>query len=433
MEINKEKLLAIYSNEETITAAAKKYAQQEGINYDDNIRRRCSLIINKEVDPDLENMTSTETNQYEKNTSDSFMPSAWDSSLERFLSIEEYCDKYGLPKDAVRSSKLVSHNSSHMVYNIAFFSPEEEVVLDIEKHLDEIVSKHILPVEYKVPQNTKSNVITNVTYTDTHVGLEPNKEGNSLYGGKWNSTELFKRLEVLVDKTVKISQLHDSNILFIRDLGDFADGLNGETVRGGHELPQNMSNVEVFDEGLSFKMLMIDKFIKSGQYKEIICENVCNSNHGGDFDYFINSAFKKIVETKYSNVKVNNHRKFISHYTVGDHCFILSHGKDSHTLKFGFRPILDPKAMEKIDNYIKGNNLYQQYKYFTFIKGDSHLQLFDMSTSQDFNYFNYPAFSPSSQWVQNNFKQGFSAFVVETFRPDEEEIDIYYKKFEWQK
>lgn len=442
MNLDLQELKQIHNEEQNLTWTAQRYAQAHGIAYDDKFRRKVSYYMNKEnaVSPDTPdsyfgNETSTETVQYsnDKQTNTSSMPSAWDLSLNRFLTPEEFCDKYGLDKNSVKSSKLISHVPGHMTYNLAMYSPEEESVLNIEEHLEEIVSKHIHPVSYSAPAEITSDIITNLTYSDSHVGMNPNSDSNSLYGGKWDAEELFNRLDIIVDYTVKISSLNASNTLYLRDLGDLADGMNGETVRGGHELPQNMSNVEVFDTALRFKMEMVDKLVAAGQYKDIICENICNSNHGGDFDYFINSAFKQIAEAKYTHVKVNNHRKFISHYCIGNHCFIISHGKDSHTLKFGFKPILDNKAMEKIDNYIKGNNLYSQYKYFTFIKGDSHLMLFDMSTSQDFNYFNYPALSPSSQWVQNNFKQGFSGFVVETFHPQQEEINIHYKKFEWKK
>jgi hypothetical protein len=37
-----------------------------------------------------------------------------------------------------------------------------------------------------------------------------------------------------------------------------------------------------------------------------------------------------------------------------------------------------------------------------------------MCTSDDFYYFNYPALSPSSQWVQNNFKKGRRGFILES-------------------
>jgi hypothetical protein len=98
---------------------------------------------------------------------------------------------------------------------------------------------------------------------------------------------------------------------------------------------------------------------------------------------------------------------------MGDHCFIITHGKDDKNLKFGFKPMLDPRTSEKISQYIRHNNLLNECKYIEFSKGDSHQCLFDMCTSDEFDYFNFPAFSPSSQWVQTNFKKGRSGFVMQ--------------------
>lgn len=441
MNYNKKQILEIFQKEDTIAQTARTYCKLNNQPYNDSIRRAISNIINKEgvkesPDEGFENETDTKTNQYSNDVegaeTDFFMPSAWDTEKNRFLSIDEYCDKYGLPKDQVRSSKLVAHLEKHMIYNIAFNPTLNEQTGIDEDFIEGVIKKHIQPVEgFHYKRDAKTSIITNLTYTDTHIGLDPNKDNNSLYGGVWDKSSLIDRMKAIVAHTVNKSVANESEILYIRDLGDLADGLDGQTVRGGHELPQNMNNTEVFDTAIEFKVSMIDFFIATGQYSQIICENVCNSNHGGDFDYFINSAFKHIVETKYPNVTVNNHRKFISHYGVGNHCFVISHGKDDKTLKFGFKPVLDTKAIEKIDQYIKGNGLYNKYKYFHFCKGDSHQFLLDFTTSQDFNYFNYPALSPASQWVQNNFKKGMSGFVVEIFDAHAEEIDISYKKFNW--
>ena len=59
-----------------------------------------------------------------------------------------------------------------------------------------------------------------------------------------------------------------------------------------------------------------------------------------------------------------------------------------------------------------------------FKKGDSHQALFDMCTTDDFFYFNYPALSPSSMWVQNNFKKGRRGFVLESFKEESDTHEL---------
>lgn len=184
-----------------------------------------------------------------------------------------------------------------------------------------------------------------------------------------------------------------------------------------------LTDEEAFDCALEFKMIIVDGLVS--YYEKIIFNNICNDNHAGSFGYFVNKAFKDIVSVKYSNldIEVNNHRKFINHYFVGNICFLITHGKDDKALKFGFKPQLDSKGLEKIDQYCKQNSIYKSAELIIFKKGDSHQSLFDMCTSDDFYYFNYPALSPSSQWVQTNFKKGRRGFFNSSFSG----LDIYLK------
>ena len=334
--------------------------------------------------------------------------SAWNKD-GFMMNIDEYCVTYKLPKKDITSYKLVSHTGTPY-YNIVF--KENALELDDKIDFDSIIKKHIKPIE---PINIASLVdnsdFDTITFTDVHIGLDTNKDKNSMYADEWNASEVYKASELIIKEAVNNQQ---SKTLIVDDLGDFFDGYNGLTTRGGHELPQNMTNEEVFDCGLTFKMNILDNLINN--YEQIIFNNICNDNHAGSFGYFVNSAFKQMAELKYSNVVVNNHRTFLSHYFINDICFVISHGKDDKTLKFGFKPHLCTKQIEKIDQYLKRNNIYSKAKRIIFKKGDSHQWLFDMAGSDDFDYYNYPALSPASQWVQNNFKKGRKGFVIENFK-----------------
>lgn len=269
------------------------------------------------------------------------------------------------------------------------------------------------------------NLFDVLVFTDAHIGMEPNKTGFSLYGGVWDEDEIQSRLEAMISYTI---EKKNSNKLVIFELGDFMDGWDGETVRKGHKLPQNMSNEKAFDVGLNFKINLASHLCSI--YKEVDFINICDDNHAGSFGYVVNSAFKKVIESLYTNIEVINQRKFIDHYIYNNKVFIATHGKDGANLKFGFKPRLDPIQIEKIENYLFENDLVSKNLDVYFLKGDSHQDIFDNSTSQKFRYWNFPAFSPSSNWVQTNFKKGISGFYNITFAPKQYILNPYY--FDWK-
>lgn len=425
MEINKQELQTIYLEQENITHSAKIYAEKHGIEFTDSFRRKCSKYLNNmgAVSNDLDNETTTETNQYKSELS--VMPSAWCAEKNRFYTIEEFCDVYGLDKNSVKSSKLVSHNASHMTYNIAFFNEEEEAILDVDKHLDEVIQKYIQPI----PSNVVGEYVTNsdyfdrLVYTDVHIAMNVNgKDGDSLYEGKWDKEEVLRRLDLML---YHVKTFKKGRKLIIDDLGDFLDGLGGQTTRKGHELPQNMNDKEAFELALEFKIKLIDNLVN--EYEEIICNNITNDNHSGVFSYFVSSAFEKIINCRYSGkVKIKTIKKFIDHYSVNNHTFVISHGKDIGEQKFGLKPKLDAVQAEKIDQYCKEHKLYNG-NFIEFSKGDSHQAIYDDTTSNDFSYYNYPAFSPPSNWVKTNYSNTRSGFNFFNIKKDENiKISIPY-------
>lgn len=351
-----------------------------------------------------------------------FVLSAWTDS-GRIMNIDEFCTHHNLPRKDIGNYRLCTHTQVP-TYNITFKERIDEKIakeLDLSGILKDLKEVKVYP---KLP---KIALFDRTVYTDTHLAMEPDKDGFSQYGGVWNEDEIHERAEIFVNKIVKEQK---SNVLYLDDLGDFMDGWDGYTTRGGHKLPQNMDNQKAFDTGLAFKVKVADALIK--HYDHITFRNMCEDNHGGAFGYVVNSAFKEIMKCKYpKNVEVINQRKFIDHYKVGNYVFITTHGKDSKDLKFGFKPFLDSKQIEKISDYIDEHYLNTPNSIIEFSKGDSHQYLFDNSSSDKFNYYNYPAFSPSSGWVQTNFKKGISGFICFNYYKDSRSIKDYL--FEWKK
>jgi len=293
---------------------------------------------------------------------------------------------------------------------------EPEKTLDFLSIFKDVIKPITLP---KITNEYDLAKFDRLVYTDVHIGMEVNQNGYSLYDGVWNETEVNKRLTDMVIYTLLNKK---SEILHIHELGDFMDGYNAITTRGGHELPQNMDNQKAFDVGLEFKIKMIDSL--APYYNKINVVNICNDNHAGSFGYIVNSAFKTVIDLKYpERVEVINQRKFIDHYIYENRCFILTHGKDDKNLKFGFKPFLDAVQIEKIKNYI---DEYKLHGYqIEVCKGDSHQLLLDFTSSATFEYLNFGAFSPPSDWVKTNFKNTNSSFVVMNYFEKNKSINPY--------
>jgi len=323
-----------------------------------------------------------------------------------------------VPNTSVKHMWLKDKHKSLFVKNPNFIEPETEP----EKEIDflSIFKDKIEPI--KLPKvTTKFDLckFDRLVYTDVHIGMEVNKNGYSLYDGVWNEEEVNKRLNDMVVYTLLNKK---SDTLHIHELGDFMDGYNSVTTRGGHELPQNMDNQKAFDVGLEFKIKMIDSLVP--YYNKINVVNICNDNHAGSFGYIVNSAFKTVIDLKYKDrVEVINQRKFIDHYIIDNRCFILTHGKDDKNMKFGFKPQLDSNQIEKIKNYI---DEYKLHNYIIeFGKGDSHQLLIDFTSSSAFEYQNFGAFSPPSDWVKTNYKNTLSCFVHFNYNEKQKHFNPY--------
>lgn len=337
--------------------------------------------------------------------------------LDEHEGIYNATNELDVPNTSVKHMWLKTKQSSIFVKNPEYIEPQTEVELEKEIDFTNIFKDLVVPIKLpKIERKLDLSLFDRLVYTDVHVGMEVNQNGYSLYDGAWNELELNKRLETMVSQTLINKQ---SDTLIIHELGDFMDGYDAVTTRGGHSLPQNMDNQKAFDVGLSFKIKLIDALIP--YYNSIECINICNDNHAGSFGYIVNSAFKAYIELKYDNVKVTNQRKFIDHYIVENRCFILTHGKDDKNMKFGFKPHLDAVQIEKIKNYIDEYRLH----YFTieFSKGDSHQLLLDFTSSSAFEYQNFGAFSPPSDWVKTNFKNTNSSFIVFNYYENQKSIN----------
>lgn len=376
-----------------------KYTQNDTHQLRKYIQRRKNNIL-----PELKN--ETKPNDY---NSKPFIMSAFNNDKGKMMGIDEYCEHYNLPRADISSYKLISHTGTPF-YNIVFKENLESFSIDYEGGIEGVINKmnfNRIAVQ-RIEDKESEDLFTRLVYTDVHIGMETNPEGIAMYPIKWEREDILESIKVMSEQVLKNKVGQE---LYIDELGDYLDGFNGETTRKGHHLPQNMSNQQAFEVGLEMKLTLIN--LLAPHFNKVVCHNITNDNHAGDWGANLNHAFKVSAESIYDNVEVINMPEFLNHYTVGEHAFVLSHGKDKRNLKFGFKPQLDTKQIEKIDQYLKYHGIFNKSQFIEINKGDSHVMLFDYSTAQDFDYMNIAALSPSSDWVQTNFKRGERGFLIQ--------------------
>ena len=245
----------------------------------------------------------------------------YDDELElinNLRSLHNEAIELGQNPNDVKHGWIKSKEGTLYATNPNYVEPEEASILDID--FTALFDGKIDKFKRTTSPNKQTNFLFDrLVYTDTHIGMENNPDGYNLYGGIWNEDEVMERADLMIDHVLEFKK---SNTLVIDDLSDFMDGWEAMTTRGGHELPQNMSTQDAYDLGVRFKIYLVENLID--HYDKIICHNVCNSNHGGAFDYVVNSAFKTYCELRYDgDVEVHNYRRFLDHYQIGCQDFLV--------------------------------------------------------------------------------------------------------------
>ena len=306
----------------------------------------------------------------------------------------------------------------------SIFIRNDRGTINFEEVISDLFSKHIKETEVKPKaaiEVVQSEVFDRLVIADMHIGLDPNKSGNSMYPMKWGREEIEEAKQSIINKVI---EKQVGNVLYFDNLGDYLDGYEGRTTRGTHSLEQNLSTSEMFTLGVDWMMELLIEF--SSIYDRIIVRNITNDNHAGNFAHICGIAIQKLIELKFDNVEFINQTKFIDHYSVGNHLFLLCHGKDKSLMKYGFGSIPNKDNIHKIENYISAHKLNIEKDIFIeFSKGDSHLYNADNGSSDIFAYISYPTLAPNSEWITTNFKKGKRGFVFYNIEMNKDNKSIH--------
>jgi hypothetical protein len=296
--------------------------------------------------------------------------------------LEEIGDFTSKFPDSSKIERAWVNNQGKVSVQLRF---EQEKTLDISQTF----IPRLLPVEVK----EGSNVLM-VYLSDKHIGAAVHKD--AMLGNHYDRKVFEERMQATLNEIVDLESLYQFSKIIIFDMGDAIDGQDGLTGSKKHLLPQNMDTRMVYEV---FMQTHLDFFnsLKTHLSCPLEFRTVGESNHGGDLEWVLNKALALQLENMGIYCNVGN--KFIEYFTLGDHCFMISHGKDWKDMKFGLPYYLDTKTELYIRNYMSYNQI--DSKFVHFIKGDLHRS--NSEYGEFLRYKNVLSLFGSSKWLQTNF------------------------------
>ena len=308
----------------------------------------------------------------------------------------------------------------------AMFTRIKNEELDSET-VEQILNKVFLKNDFETYESitVKHNDKALFVYlSDKHIGAMT--KSDSMYNNEYNREVFKSRLNLVYDKILKtVSMFGAFDSIYVCDLGDAVDGWNGYTTRGGHKLPQNMSNKEVFETYVEEHKSFFDTLFQSGFANNYKVITQTNDNHGGDFSYISAKALQYYIEGKY-DAEFILMEKYLEHFEYGNHIFIFTHGKDNEDRKFGLPLQLNDKTEVFINRYIEYHKL-DKSKNIHLIKGDLHNE--SQQVVEAFRYRNVLSMYGASKWIHTNFGPGIAGASFDVIEKDTNDIYSFYLKF----
>lgn len=245
--------------------------------------------------------------------------------------------------------------------------------------------------------------------SDLHIGAKV--ESGSLYPNPWNEEEIMRRLKETLNK---ISSLGTFDTIIVNLLGDSLDGMDNQTARKDHFMPQNMDNVEQ----VQVFIRVLEWFISS-LYKSNICNNlkiysVKCGNHDGTMGYVATMALLYKLKLMYPDIETTLFDEFYGFYKFKGHTWILTHGKDEKFMKKGLPLNLDDRNKVMIYEWLDSQNIYGDNIHV--IKGDLHTE--NINSCKKLDYRNVLSLFGASDYSNYNFSRNQYGVSYELFIGD---------------
>ena len=330
------------------------------------------------------------------------------------MSFSEWCQKHNFIFPEGTTFNLITHTGKPY-YNVRLPKGTGKAInISKVQTIIESLSNDITPYK-NTKVRVKRKMGLNVYFSDKHIGAHT--EADSIYSNDYNSDVLMDRMNTIVGNIVSMSKRMPIDNILLADLGDALDGFNGFTTRGGHKLPQNMSNEESFELYIKAHKFLIDNCVQNNVANNYCMYFIVNDNHSGVFGYLASRALKEYVNLKYPFVDFIIQEKFLDVYKYGNHSFVFTHGKDKVHMFKGMPKLLNERTELFLKDYISKHKVSGKIHV---VKGDLHQDSVDFCNQ--FRYRNVLSMYGASGWIHHNFgwnRSGVSYEVIDKFSDEE--------------
>ena len=249
---------------------------------------------------------------------------------------------------------------------------------------------------YKNVKPANSNSLQKSTaiiwLSDLHIGAYNEKFG--FYSlPDYDDNEIYRRLDRIINR---FAGREFENVIVV-DLGDSIDQFNKETTRGGHLLPNNMTNKEMshlYLECMTYFFRSLKRLVKADRFDYY---SIGESNHSGDFGWALNLALSYKLKEEGWDTYVSDCP--IDWFFTGDIAWIYLHGKDNINQFKQFPLTLNPQTELYFNNFIIEHGLTDRRVFV--VKGDLHQYAY--TSAKQFDYISVGSMYATSNYIAANF------------------------------
>lgn len=294
-----------------------------------------------------------------------------------------------------KSLWTVKSKNGPMINRSFSFSEKDSLDTIWAERLKEI--KNINIKVSKLPIDIKSNNFVKLLFlSDIHFGSFLKYNDYGLEHNLAISTEKFNKLQdKLLSNFKTFGKYKELHVFF---LGDIFDGLSGKTVRD--TVLESIESVEEIVDTFYNNIIGLILFCHRNNLAESIkVYSLTNSNHDPYGDLVGFKGVKRVLDFAAKDIDMVTTDNFLSHYIIGNKCYVVTHGKDKKYKKRGLPFNLNDNTENYLVSYCRFHKL-MSYEIVV-VKGDLHK--FNSTDGLNLRYVNVSSMLGSSGYTLAEF------------------------------